>query len=107
MGGPERHGVGKGDLMSLCTIAFCLANLYVSGQIEKGQEVRQLSQGAEGTWCQDHICSGPVGVLTLGMRVNVTRSLTLEYGILHKSYITEGDRGYEVPFAKLEWRPFQ
>lgn len=89
--------------MGFCTIAFCLANLYVTGEISQPVQEYKNYEGA--AWCTDHWCSGPIGELTIGMLVPISPEVTVTYGVTHESYIMESDRGQERFFFSFTWRP--
>lgn len=104
----------------MCVLTIiCLTNLYVSAEVQAAQpvvktnayELRQMGdirpELFEGPWCADHYCKGPVGEMRVGLRLELPERWRAEVGVVHRSYITEGDRGYEVPFIKIEWRPFK
>jgi hypothetical protein len=87
-----------------CTIAvFCLSNLYITGEL-----TQQNRAWMEGSWCRTHWCRGPQAELTIGMKWYVTEHVVVDYGLKHTSFISEpDDRGQEVPFVSLTWRPFK
>lgn len=87
-----------------CALLFCLANLYLSAEVQPGQ---QVEKNLEGPWCENHWCRGPVGDVRIGMRAYLPNGWQMDYGVMHRSYIMEHDRGYEGVFIKIEWRPFQ
>lgn len=91
--------------MDLCTIAFCLANLYVTGEVLPNPG--SGPQSNEGYWCGHRPCQGPIGRLRLGMVAQLTDNFVIDYGVEHQSFILEKDRGYETVFLSITWRPFR
>lgn len=50
---------------------------------------------------------GSIGRVSIDMRVPITQTITLRYGLEHTSYIeTNRDRGEERAVLGLTWRPF-
>lgn len=105
----------------MCVLSVvCLSGLFLRADIQAGQPVtkgpvyaKPVAGSAmnwrlsEGPWCYDHFCEGPVGEARLGLRLDLPERWQVEFGVLHRSYIQEPDRGYEVPFVTVEWRPFK
>lgn len=51
---------------------------------------------------------GTIGRIALAVDVPATATITLRYGLEHRSYIeTARDRGEERAFIGLVWRPFR
>lgn len=50
---------------------------------------------------------GPIGRLAVSMNAQVTEEITLRYGVEHRSYLLEDDRGEELAAVGLTWRPFR
>jgi hypothetical protein len=95
------------DCLTLtCLITlFSPSNLYVTGQV-----LAPLSDSRphnEGMWCNKGWCRGPVGEMRVGFRAELTTTIEIDLGVAHRSYIADGDRGYEAAFASLTWRPFR
>ncbi len=94
-----------------CATLICLMNLfqpqnlYVTGQIFT--PLNNAQSDWEGAWCTKRFCRGPVGELRIGLKAPVTRTLELDLGITHRSYIQEGDRGQESLYAAVTWRPWR
>ena len=64
----------------------------------------------EGRWCGTRWCTGPMGVIRLGSRIELTRSLDLDLGLTHTSYpnmTTRREQGVEAAFVTVTWRPFR
>lgn len=85
----------------------CLFNadgLYLTGQLQVA--IDQANYGrrrCDTDWCNDKIAE-----LRLGMAVPITRTLELNYGVLHRSfYDTSYDKGEESAFLSVTWRPFR
>jgi hypothetical protein len=89
----------------LATCVFDPSQVYVTTSIQA--DVRR-ARYAFVSWCGDKWCSGPVGEIRLGVMTPVTETVTLDYGVGHKSFIaTESDQGLEFAFVNLTWRPFK
>jgi hypothetical protein len=92
-----------------CLLIVCLlfdpSNLYVTGQVFAPLDNSRDQN--EGMWCNKGWCRGPIGEMRIGFRSAVTDSLELDLGVYHRSYIADGDRGYESAYASLTWRPFK
>lgn len=97
-------------------LAACLfdpSNVYVTAEMEADifaphtDMLGGIGHG-EGEWCRKDWCTGPVGVLKLGVVTPLTSSFTLDYGFSHRSRInTLHDRGRESVYLSLTWRPFR
>lgn len=93
----------------MCALAFasvCLIDpngLYLTA----GFSNQLQADPQEGRWCANHFCRGTLGELKLGMVVEISPGISLDYGIRHTSFIKEGDRGEESVFASMTWRPFR
>ncbi len=83
-------------------ILFDLSNLYITTEV-----VQPERHGYEGAWCKTHFCKGPRGDVYVGMVVEVSDGVVLNYGVKHESFIEEGDRGFESGFVSLTWRPIK
>lgn len=96
--------------MSLCTIAFCLANLYVNVEVSEPTKF-YLGNQAEGYVCpgrNQHWCNGPMGTLKIGMPVKIDDTMVIYYGVKHTSFIMEPhDRGQNQWFVSFTWMPFR
>jgi hypothetical protein len=91
------------NLAALCL--FDPSHVYV--RAETLTPISNAHKEYEGDWCRTRWCSGPLGVVRLGVHAPVTRTLTLDYGWQHSSRInTMRDRGYESLFLSITWRPF-
>lgn len=90
----------------MCSLLFCLMNLYVTGEIKANPGYDMWRN--EGYWCMDHRCEGPLAEIRIGMAVQLPKGWELDYGFLHQSFPMEnGDKGMNVPFVSLTWRPFR
>lgn len=49
---------------------------------------------------------GPIGRLAVSMNTQITKEITLRYGIEHRSYLLIDDRGEERATVGITWRPF-
>ncbi len=90
----------------LAAVLACLlspSNVYVSGMLY----APVTSAVGEGAWCRNHWCRGPQGEARIGLRADLTRSLELDAGLMHRSFIREDDRGVESVYLTLTWRPFR
>jgi hypothetical protein len=100
-----------------CLLALSLsclfdpANVYVSAGLESqftNREPVRVVECYETAYCARPAFTGPMGVLRLGVKADLTTNLTLDYGIAHRSYVnTNRDNGFEVVFVELTWRPFR
>lgn len=89
----------------MCSLLFCLANLYVNLEVS---QPKFNAQYEEGYFCTDHYCKGPLTEVKLGMRVEISKHWELDYGFKHSSFVLEpNDKGQNIPFIKVEWRPFK
>lgn len=94
-------------------VATCLfdpSNVYVNTELDWAvtDSHQTVGQWGEGEWCRTRWCSGPIATVRLGMVANLSDSLSLDYGLMHRSRInTDTDRGYESVFVSLTWRPFR
>lgn len=90
----------------ICTLLFCLANLYVSGEVHV-EPIRPRAN--EYRWCGEssRICEGPRGRFRIGILSQLSDELVLDYGWEHNSYLFEDDAGENTLFMSLTWRPFQ
>lgn len=87
-----------------CLLLRCiLEGLYLTGGITA--PITHASY--EGAWCGSHYCKGPLGIARIGSEIDLSRSLTLDAGVEHVSYIQEDDRGEERITITLTWRPFR
>lgn len=96
------------QLVALCV--FAPSNVYVRTELNFAitDSHQTIGQWGEGEWCRTRWCSGPTGLIRLGVVAPVSNSLTFEYGVMHSSRInTDTDRGYESVFASVTWRPFR
>lgn len=88
-------------------VAFCLldpSKVYVRAEMYAPTHASQF----EGRWCKNHWCRGPMGVLRLGIEIDITRELQLDVGYQHQSDIQDfHDRGEESPYLSLTWRPWR
>lgn len=88
-------------------LAVCMldpGNVYITA----GLETQIARPQNEGRWCATRWCSGPMGMMRLGVKVDVTSNLQLDYGLLHTSFVnTTRDRGVESAYFNLTWRPFR
>lgn len=97
-------------LMSLCV--FDPSNVYLTAGIENqfhdGDRLK-VAQSCYGTaYCVRDQPPGAHGTLKLGVSNELSRTLTLDYGIGHRSYIDYSrDHGQEFAFAQLTWKPFR
>lgn len=48
----------------------------------------------------------PLGELAIGMRVRLSDTITVGYGLAHRSSIPVNDQGDDTLFWSLTWRPF-
>lgn len=89
--------------------ATCLldpSNVYVRGEILPNPGYRM--ENNEGYWCRNHECRGPLAELRVGVHVELPKGWRLDYGLLHRSFPFEKyDKGLNVPFVSLEWRPWR
>ena len=93
---------------------FSPSNVYLTAEVGAALDtphrfkVGTVSHG-EGEWCgKEGWCSGPVGVIRLGVASQLSDTLTLDYGLMHRSRVnTDSDRGSESVYASLTWRPFR
>ena len=79
------------SIASLCL--FDPSGAYLTGEVA-GPRVGMSS--GEYAWC-GHVarpCRGPMGILRAGMKVDLTRNITIDYGLMHSSFILENDRGF-------------
>lgn len=93
-----------------CLLHLLTACLFdPSGVYIKAELDTTLRRGQyELTWCGKDWCSGPRGVLRLGMAAPLTRHLELDYGLVHTSYVnTTQDQGDESAYVSVTWRPFR
>lgn len=91
-------------LMALCV--FDPSNVYATAEVLT--PVNDAHRDGEGRWCRNRWCPGPVGALTVGMRVALTEGWELHYGLRHESMLLiSNDRGQESVFMQLTWRPFR
>lgn len=92
-----------------CLTLWCLMttmghNVYATGELQTQIQKPQF----EGRWCQTRWCTGPMGTLRIGTKIDVTREITLDLGVLHSSYVnTNKDRGIESAYMSMTWRPFR
>lgn len=91
-------------LMALSGL-FQPSNLYVTGQVFT--PLNDSREHNEGMWCSKGWCRGPIGEMRIGFRSELTTTLEIDLGITHRSYIADGDRGYEAAYASVTWRPFR
>lgn len=55
-----------------------------------------------------HWCTGPLGMFRIGTKLEVTREISLDFGLSHTSFInTNKDRGEESMYLSLTWKPFK
>lgn len=80
----------------------------VASMIHDGDDLRYAQRCYEVAWCTRSRPPGPTGTLKLGVSVELIRSLALDYGLEHRSFIdTNRDNGQEFAFVELTWRPFR
>lgn len=85
-------------------ITCLLQGTYISAGIE--QPWRQGYD--EGRWCMGEWCSGPMGVVKLGTRIELPRSIDADLGLTHSSFLnTNRDQGVHTAYLQLTWRPFR
>lgn len=97
-------------------LAACLfdpSNVYVTAEMEaeilspRTTMVNDIGYG-EGEWCRGRWCTGPTGVLKLGVMTPLSSAFTIDYGLVHRSRInTVSDRGNESVYLSVTWRPFR
>lgn len=95
--------------------AMCIfdpSTVYVAAQMDFAPAMERHGAGDtlrfEGAWCGEKWCRGPLATLRIGVRMELTETLTLDYGYQHKSFINDSDdKGFNAPFAGLTWRPFK
>jgi hypothetical protein len=62
----------------------------------------------ETAYCTRPAYSGPIGTLKLGVSTQLTKQFALDYGVEHRSFTnTNLDKGQELAFVSLTWRPFR
>lgn len=89
------------NILALCV--FDPSNVYLTA----GMQSAIQKPVHEGNWCLNRWCSGPMGEVRLGVKTPLSRSMSIDYGILHTSYVnTTRDRGVESMFVTVTWRPF-
>jgi hypothetical protein len=89
----------------MCTILFCLANLYIN--VELSQPISS-NQREEGYWCVNHWCRGPQAIVKVGMPIPVGDKMLIYYGFKHTSFPMESmDKGQDMPFVSFTWVPFR
>ena len=97
------------NLLAVCV--FNPSSVYLSGGLDvlldKPDDERLARPCYVVAWCVRPRPSGPIGHLRLGVMVNATDSIVINYGLEHRSYINESDRGSEFAFLELTWRPFR
>lgn len=97
-------------LLAVCV--FDPSNVYMKAGIENqfhdGDRIK-LAQSCYGTaYCVRDTPDGPHGTLKLGVSMELTRTLALDYGVAHRSYVEYNrDHGQEFAFAELTWHPFR
>lgn len=92
------------NLLAVCL--FNPSNIYVTADVLT--PVNDARENGEGRWCNNRWCPGPIGAVTVGVRIDVVRGWSLEYGLRHESMLlVDNDRGQEFAFARLSWRPFR
>lgn len=86
-------------------IFTCLLNgTYVTA----GLEAQVRASDWEGRWCKTTWCRGPMGVLRLGTRIDLSSTIDLDIGLTHTSFVnTAQDGGTESAYLTLTWRPFR
>lgn len=101
-----------------CLLAFasvCLldpSTAYVSTELDFGNShsthVVAGETFEEGSWCRTSYCVGPLATVRAGWTVEVSESLTLDVGYMHRSFLLDRrDRGYEAPYLRATWRPWR
>lgn len=89
-----------------CLLAIaCLfnsSNLYVSGDLYTQVSNRDYGR----RWCFNRPCYGTLAELRIGMKVDITPSMQIDYGLRHTSFPDENDRGEESAFLGFTYRPF-
>lgn len=96
--------------MSICTIAFCLANLYVNVEVAGPQKAFAMEHvHEEGAWCENHYCKGNPVTLKIGMPIALGRDdMLIYYGLKHTSFLQEKhDTGQNTWFISITWMPFR
>lgn len=90
-------------LTLLCLMSQMGHNVYATASMQS-----YIQRPAhEGAWCMTSWCSGPQGELKIGTKLDLTRAITLDLGVLHRSSIdTNRDRGIESLYVSLTWKPF-
>lgn len=97
------------NLLSLCV--FDPSAVYITAGLEAQlthREPVRVVQCYETAYCVRPAYSGPIGTLKLGVAAPLTKRITLDYGLEHRSYTnTNRDKGQELAFVTLTWRPFR
>lgn len=96
----------------LLTCLFQPSNLYVTAGLEaelNHPSDERIARPCYHTgWCMKPRNSGAVGTLRIGMAAEITDSITLDYGLEHRSLVnTNRDRGQESAYVSVTWRPFR
>lgn len=93
----------------MCTILFCLANLYINVELAPSESFARNTH-QEGYWCGDagRYCRGPMATVKIGMPIPVGDKMLIYYGFKHTSFPMEPtDNGQNVPFVSFTWVPFR
>lgn len=91
-----------------CLTSLILTCLMQGTYVSAGVEYQLHKSYYEGRWCRYEWCDGPMGVLRLGTRLELSRKVELDVGLTHTSFInTIHDGGEEAAYLTLTWRPFR
>ncbi len=95
----------------MCTILFCLANLYINVELAGPQRVYSTPTHEEGYFCGTKVgyCKGPMATVKIGMPIALGRNdMLIYYGLKHTSFPGEvHDKGQNTPFVSFTWMPFR
>lgn len=93
----------------MCTILFCLANLYINVELADSKVYRSPTHD-EGYLCGTRVgfCRGPLATVKIGMPVPIRDNMLIYYGFKHTSFPMEStDKGQNTPFISWTWVPFK
>jgi hypothetical protein len=97
------------NLLAVCI--FDPSNVYLTAGLEatlsEPGNQRISTRCYKTAWCVREQPSGLIGTLKIGSVVQISKDLTIDYGLTHRSRTNTGDRGSEFAFIEMTWRPFR
>lgn len=94
-------------LMWLSTCIIDPSNIYLTAGLYDNDIHK-----AEGSWCSNKergwFCRGPMAELKLGTVIDVTQTISLDVGVMHRSFPMEKeDYGSTGPYISMTYRPWR